>query len=281
MRGVLLTVSAVAIVVSQATGARASDPCTPSAGRSYGSFGLVAMIGQMAQQRQLAQDCAAERQAQWADYHARQKALQDKAAADAAQQKQAADAKLAADAAVAAQHTQTAELAAAAEARTKHRRAQGRAAAARAQVAARADAARVQQQTEAQRRDMYVRLVRDENAPGNICHDPKMARTVMEGWNGLDTMKDASVRVIDIEHITTVTARSGEQGVSCHGVFVTNHGTRLIGTATVRRNIAGDPMFVWERDANQDLARYAAPDGVEVHVGAPVVLNVLAKGPPI
>ena len=34
----------------------------------------------------------------------------------------------------------------------------------------------------------------------------------------------------------------------------------------MRHNIAGDAMFVWERDADQDLTRFSAPAGVEVKV---------------
>ena len=128
------------------------------------------------------------------------------------------------------------------------------------------DAQKDREQAQARRRDAYLRLVRDENASDNVCHDPKTAKLVMEGWNGLDTMKEASVRVIDIEHMTTVYAHAGDNSVSCHGVFVTSRGGRIVGTATVRRNIAGDPMFVWERDADQDVSRFAAPSGVEVKV---------------
>ncbi len=254
MRGICLKVVAVVALALVVSEARAADPCAPAQASGYGNP-LASLIGQFAQQ-QRAQACVSERRAQWAEYNARQKAAQDKAAADAAQQKQVADAKdTAARAAAEAQHARAAHDTVVAEAHARHRREQSRADAQKEQLAA-----------EARRRDDYVRLVRDENASDNVCHDAKMARVVMEGWNGLDTMKEASLRVIDIEHMTTVSAHASDQSVSCHGVFVTSRGGRVVGTATVRRNIAGDAMFVWERDANQDVSRYAAPSGVEVKV---------------
>ena len=261
----IVTALAMALV---AGGARAADPCAPAAGSAYGNP-LASLIGQVVQQ-QRAQACVAERRAQWADYNARQKAAQDRAAADAAQQKQVADAKDAAAKATAAlQQAHAAQAAELAEGRARHRR-----------ETARAEGRREREAADARRRDAYVRLVRDENAPDNVCHDPKTAKIVMQGWDGLDTMKEASVHVIDIEHMTTVYARAGEQSVSCHGVFVTSRGGRLAGTATVRRNIAGEPMFVWERDADQDLARYVAPAGVEVHVMKAMAASP-AGAPPI
>ncbi len=268
MRGVFLGVLAASAFALSMAGARAADPCAPVQASGYGNP-LIGLIGQLTQQ-QRAQACVAERRAQWAEYNARQKAAADHAAADAAQQKQVADAKdAAARAAAEAQHVQAAHQAVVAEARVRHRREQSR-----------ADAQKEQQEAEARRRDAYVRLVRDENAPDNVCHDPKTAKMVMEGWDGLDTMKEASVRVIDIEHMTTVYAHAGDQSVSCHGVFVTSRGGRVVGTATVRRNIAGDPMFVWERDGDQDVSRFAAPSGVEVKVMKAMSVS-RAGAPPI
>ncbi len=254
MRGVCLKFLASAALALVVTGARAADPCSPVQASNYGNP-LMGLIGQLTQQ-QRAQDCVTERRAQWAEYNGRQKAAADQAAAAAAQQKQVADAKdAAARAAADAQHAHAAHQAVVAEARVRHRREQSR-----------ADAQKDREMTDVRRRDAYLRLVRDENAADNICHDAKTAKIVMEGWNGLDTVKDASVRVIDIEHMTTVYAHAGDQSVSCHGVFVTSRGGRVVGTATVRRNIAGDPMFVWERDADQDVSRFAPPSGVEVKI---------------
>ena len=267
MRGICLTILAAGCLTLVVTGARAGDPCSPAPAQEFGSP-LIGLIGQLSQQ-QRAQACVAERRAQWAEYNARQRVLQEKAAADAAQQKQVADAKDAvARAAAETRHADAARDALVAQARARHRREQARAVAQEAQQAA-----------DARRRDLYLRLVRDENAADNVCHDPKMAKTVMAGWNGLDTMKDASVRVVDIEHMTTVSLRPDDGSVSCHGVFVTSRGGRLAGTATVRRNIAGDPMFVWARDADQDLSRYAAPAGVEVHVMKAMSLTPAGEPP--
>ncbi len=253
----------VALIALYATATQAADPCSPAQAPSYGNP-LVNLIGQFGQQ-QRAQACAEERRSQWAEYNARQKAAQDKAAADAAQQKQADAEKAAASQAEAA--AKQAHAAVVAEAHVRHRRERAH------------DDVLRQQAAEAKRRDAYLRLVRNENAPGNICHDPKMARTVMTGWNGLDTARGASVQVIDIEHMTTVYFHADDRSMSCHGVFVTRGGARVSGTATVRRNIAGDPLFLWERDADQDLSRYAAPAGLEVHVMKAAAVS--SDGPPI
>ena len=266
----MIVLAAVLTVAATAAQAQSNDPCQPAAAGAYGNP-LVSLIGQFATQ-QRAQACAAERRSQWAEYNARQKAAHDKAEADAAQQKQAAaqqaETQRQQDVAsrAAAEHAR-----AAAETRAQHRRDQARLA-----------AVRQREDTDARRQQFAVRLAREENAPDNVCHDPKLARQVIDGWNNLDTMRDAGVRVIDIEHVTTVAAHAGESGVACHGIFVTNRGWRVIGTTTLRRNIAGDPIFVWERDASQDLSRYtvqaAEPQG---RVGEPpaVVTQVMAKSP--
>ena len=198
MRRIGLEVLAVAVFGLCAGGARAADPCSPA--QSFGGP-LASLIGQFTQQ-QRAQACVTERQAQWAEYNGRQKAAADKAAADkiaadkvvadAALQKQAADAKIVGRVAAPARRGRAVRDTVVAEIRVRHRREASRVDAPDPQVA------------EAHRHEVYLRLVRDENAPDNLCHDPKTARTVMTGWNGLDTMKGASVQVIDIEHMTTV-----------------------------------------------------------------------------
>ncbi len=266
MRAICL---AAALVLAAAHAhAQSSDPCQPVQA-SYGSP-IASLISQFSR-AQRAQDCVAERRAQWAEYNARQKAAHDKAEADAAQQKQAADTAAAAQLAQdKTQHEAAERKRVASEARRQHRQEQARLASARQHD----EAAAVRQQWSAQ-------LARDEAAPENICRDAKLARQVIEGWNNLDTMRDAGVKVIDIEHVTTASVHAGEGSVSCHGIFVTNRGWRVVGTTTLRHNIAGDPIFVWERDTDQDLARYEVPAASQGRVGEPpaVVTQVLAKSP--
>ena len=144
---------------------------------------------------------------------------------------------------------------------TAHQTRQRSARAARArqdrEAAEQADRAAAEQ-ARAETRSRSIALIRAENAPGNLCRGPKLARLVMQGWNALDTFKELGVSVIDIEHVSTVYFRPDDENFACHGVFVTNRGWKVAGTATMKHNVAGDPMFVWNRDASQDLAIYDA-----------------------
>ncbi len=304
----LLAITAAAGVAhGQNYGQGGYNPCRQTASGSsagYGSgLGALGMLSNMIGEPRRSSDCAELRRSQWADYNAKQKAAHDKLTADAAAQKQT---EAAADAAKVAAATQ----AASAHAAVVVRRAAASAVARRERNAARADEARVQRdaaaeatrmqiiaQAEAVRgkrtaalaqRAAYMRLVAAENAPDNMCRQPKVARAVMDGWNGLDAFHASDVRVIDIEHFTTVSWHAADQSFACHGVFLTNKGWRVVGTAVMKRNVAGEPMFVWQRDARQDLADYEAPamdagspemeSGVRVGGAVPVVSEAVEKG---
>jgi hypothetical protein len=230
---------------SQSYNARPADPCV--AASSGGS--ALGMLAAALTQSQRDRDCAAERQAQWADYNAKQKAAQDKAAADATAQKQQVDA------AARAQAAEQAQRVASAAQQTRRRSAQAARARQDREATAQADRAAAEQ-ARADTRLRSIALIRAENAPGNLCRGPKLARLVMQGWNALDTFKELGVEVIDIEHVSTVYAHPDDESFACHGVFVTNRGWKVAGTATMKRNVAGDPMFVWNRDASQDLSVY-------------------------
>jgi hypothetical protein len=224
------------------------DPCAPAP--VYGSAVNLLMSALMAQQR--AQACAAERQAQWAAYNAKKKAAQDAADAAAAQKQQ--EAARQAQAAEAARRQEAADLAT----RQRVRAAAEQSARRRRELAA-AQELRQRQQADSQRRLRYVELLKLENAPDNACRDPKLARVVLEGWSNLDAMKGESIRAIDIEHLTTVYFHPDSMTFSCHGVFVTSKGFRIVGTVELRKNVAGDPLFMWSRDSDQDLSLYDAP----------------------
>ncbi len=45
---------------------------------------------------------------------------------------------------------------------------------------------------------------------------------------------------------------------------MTNRGVNVLGTLTLKHNVAGDPMVVWLRDASQDLSEYEAPKTLDV-----------------
>jgi len=224
------------------------DPCASAP--VYGSAINLLMSALMAQQHE--QACAAERQAQWAAYNAKKKAAQDAADAAAAQKQQ--------DAARQAQAAEAAQRQEAANAATRQRvRAAAEQSARRHREQAMAQDLRLRQQAEARRRLRYVALLKLESAPDNACRDPKLARVVLEGWSNLDAMKGEDIRAIDIEHLTTVYFHPDSMTFSCHGVFVTSKGFRIAGTVELRKNVAGDPLFMWSRDADQDLSPYDAP----------------------
>ena len=226
---------------------RSSDPC--SAPAMQGGNAVVALIGMLGQHSR-DEACAAERRAQWDAYNARQKVAKDAADAAAARsQEQRADAgrQEAAAHEEAAPKVRPQHLHAAAEPRVRH---------------ARADRRPVERETAAvqvPRRQTAIMLVRAENAPDNHCREPELARRVINAWNGLDAMRNAGIKAVDIEHLSTVSFDAQARAVACHGVFVTSQGLKIIGTATVKTNVAGDPMFVWERDERQDFSQFAGP----------------------
>ena len=281
-------VAATGVARGQSYGQGGEDPCRPAAPSTSGGYGsggyssggygsglgALGMLTNMISQPHRSSDCAALRRSQWAEYNAKQKAARDKVEADAAAQKQAAAtvdaAKIAAAAQVADAHAAVVVRRAAASAAARRERGAARAdevrtqreaavEAARVQRVAAAEAARGQRTAALAQRAAYVRMVAAENAPDNMCRQPKVARAVMDGWNELDAFHAADVHVIDIEHFTTVAWHAADQTFACHGVFVTNKGWRVVGTALFKKNVAGDPMFVWQRDGTQDLANYEAP----------------------
>lgn len=250
--GVAFTGSASAQYYSQ----RAYDPCAPVP--VYG--GAIGLLANAISQPQRARDCAALRQRQWADFAARQRAAHDQAEAQAAAAA-AADRQSYLDAQVA--QAQAARQSAIAEQKAKVASAARRmkeAALAAQRQAAREDAERL---AEAEQRDRYITLIAAEKSPNNYCKKQDVAKAVIEGWNGLDGFKDEGLKVVDIEHLTTVTFDSDAQRYSCHGVFMTNKGLNILGTITLRRNVAGDPIVAWERDAGQDISRYTPPAGLD------------------
>jgi hypothetical protein len=230
--------------------ARPSDPCSQSA---TSGNPVVALIGVFGQHRR-DQECAEERRAQWDEYNARQKAAKD-AAALAASSAIVPPAEAGSGKPAAPHEPVVAQAKIQARAQRQH-------AAADARSKARLERlAEVERDKTAQlrQRQTALALMRAENAPDNHCREADVARRMITAWNGLDTMRAAGMKTVDIEHLTTVSFDAQNRAVACHGVFVTSQGLRFVGTATVKTNVAGDPAFVWQRDQNQDLAAYAAP----------------------
>jgi hypothetical protein len=209
---------------------------------------MAASVG--AQQRALA--CAAKRRAQWDQYNARLRAAQEQRNAAAATQPA-----VIARPPTAAASAEPPREAARAKASAK-RQAAARQLAAKA-AAERQAQALAQAMAEARRRAAeYASLIAAENSPANHCKDPEVARVLLSQWTDFDTAKEAGQKAIDIEHLTTV-AFSPDTGFSCHGVFVTNRGLRLLGTMVMKKNVAGDPIFTWSPDAKQDDSLYQLP----------------------
>jgi hypothetical protein len=244
--GLLAAVATVALAWSNAGCAQSyyapgGNPCLPPPTNGN----LLNMLVNSAGQARRDAACAAYRQAQWADYNARKKAAEDQAATEAAaQQEQQAAAERA--------QAEASRRQAAAEVREHRREEDARAEAKREEIAA-AEHAKAR----------YIALVAAENSSENYCKQPKVARGLLDQWNDLDAMKESGIKVIDIEHLTTSNFHPDDQSMSCHGVFVTTRGMKIVGTGTIKRNVAGDPMFVWEPDSNQNLAAYNAPPGAE------------------
>jgi hypothetical protein len=42
-------------------------------------------------------------------------------------------------------------------------------------------------------------------------------------------------------------------------VYVTDQGDKVMGSITVKRNVVGDPIAIWTRDADQELSHYRPP----------------------
>jgi hypothetical protein len=81
----------------------------------------------------------------------------------------------------------------------------------------------------------------------------------MSDWNDFDTFKEVNLKVIDIEHLTTSKFNSDTGEIACHGVFRTNRGSGIIGTFSIKKNVAGDPIANWTADLSQDASIYATP----------------------
>jgi hypothetical protein len=230
------------------------DPCATLARTGNILLDMAAAVG--AQQRALA--CAARRRAQWDEYNARLRASQQQRPTTPPTQPLAV-----------AKPPSPAAVVPPAHLVEKDREAAHAKALAKRQAAARQLAAKEAAERQAQaladalaasrrRAAEYASLLAAENSPANHCKDPEVARVLLTQWTDFDTAKEAGQKAIDIEHLTTV-AFSADTGFSCHGVFVTNRGLRLIGTMVMKKNVAGDPIFTWSPDANQDDSLYQLP----------------------
>ena len=63
--------------------------------------------------------------------------------------------------------------------------------------------------------------------------------------NDFDFVKNAHTKVLDIEHLITVTSDQNALRVVCHGTFVFDSGVRLTGNFEMKPNVAGDMLSYW------------------------------------
>ncbi len=240
----------------------APDPCRPVYMQTATNNLFGALIGAVSAQQRAA-DCAAQRKAQQDAYNAQQ---QQRAAA-LAQQRQAQQDQQAAQAARQAESDAARQAAEArqkkqAEAARAQRDKQASQARAKAQAAAAQEAAAQQQRAHEAlqaRWAAYTALVTAETAPDNQCRKPDTARVLLKTFSDFDNFKESNIKAIDIEHLTTRAYANATGALSCHGIFVTNRGLRLIGTLSIKTNIAGDPIASWTLDDSQDESLYTAP----------------------
>ena len=190
--------------------------------------------GFMAPSTQRQQACLDLRKSQWDDYHARQKADQDQKDAAAARQRE--------------------EQAAAQAEQLAAERRQERAA-------------------REQHRVAYFAEVAAERSADNHCRVPDIARALMTEWNDFDQFKELNIRVVDIEHLTTKKFDPETGEMACHGLFKTTRGMDLLGTLSTRKNVAGDPIFSWNRDEVQDLSLYVPPAADDVVASTQTVVT--------
>lgn len=87
-----------------------------------------------------------------------------------------------------------------------------------------------------------------ENSPENYCRDRKTAGDLMDYFNGLQAAADFSTRAVDIDHLTTIRFDTEHQAISCHGSFVLQNGSEVVGTMSTRLNVAGRLLTEFHRD---------------------------------
>jgi hypothetical protein len=89
-----------------------------------------------------------------------------------------------------------------------------------------------------------------ENAPNNRCREPAIAGGLMTEFNSFESVQDANIQSVDIEHLTTISFDTvqGKNVYACHGVFVLMNGRHVPGTLTTRLNVAGNVIVRFSTD---------------------------------
>ena len=116
------------------------------------------------------------------------------------------------------------------------------------QVAADRAAAETRAKQEAE--DRAAAQLAAENSPDNHCKQPRIAGEVIKQFNSFQTVQDANLQSVDIEHLTTIKFENvdGKNVYICHGDFVLMNGHRLPGVVSTRINVAGNIIISFKRD---------------------------------
>ena len=71
----------------------------------------------------------------------------------------------------------------------------------------------------------------------------------MENFNKFKVMHRLDRQVIDIEHITTDKYDATTTAMVCHGTFLLDNSAEVPGSFEIRKNVAGDLIYLWTADA--------------------------------
>ena len=88
-----------------------------------------------------------------------------------------------------------------------------------------------------------------ENSPENHCKEQEFAKAVLTNFNKFKVLNRLDKQVIDIEHLTTDKYDVKTTAMVCHGTFLFNDGAEVAGDFEIRKNVAGDLIYLWSPDA--------------------------------
>jgi hypothetical protein len=98
----------------------------------------------------------------------------------------------------------------------------------------------------------FVALAFPAMAQIDNCRDQLVASVIMGFMTNQFHDRGLNFYVVDLEHITTVSLDRASASIVCHvtAVIDTHHGgnVRFTGTATIKENAAGEPLYIWSPD---------------------------------
>ena len=88
-----------------------------------------------------------------------------------------------------------------------------------------------------------------EESPENHCKEPEFAKVVLNNFNKFKVLNRLDKQVIDIEHLTTDKYDEKTTAMVCHGTFLFDDGAEVAGDFEIRKNVAGNLIYLWTPDA--------------------------------